>query len=151
MNIITNISSSFSEIEVNINAPKNCEELENIVKNLNALDNKMVSIIGSYDNQFYIIDVKDILYFFTKDKKVFFKNNIQTLETKYHMYELEELLDSKKFIRISNSAIVNIKHIKCFDTSIINEVIVKFKDNTKLYVSKRKLSYIYKLLKGRKI
>ena len=64
-------------------------------------------------------------------------------------YYLEEILPSKDFIRISNSAIININQVKCFNTSIIGKIIVKFKDGSEESVSRRKTSEIMKFLKDR--
>lgn len=68
---------------------------------------------------------------------------------KEKLYYLEEVLPSKDFIRISNSAIININHVKCFNTSIIGKIIVKFKDGSKESVSKRRTSEIMRFLKNR--
>ena len=62
---------------------------------------------------------------------------------------MEELLSTKDFVRISNSAIININHVKCFNTSIIGKIIVKFKDGSEEVVSKRRTKEIMKFLKDR--
>ena len=77
-----------------------------------------------------------------------YKEGIYRLKEK--MYYLEEMLPNKDFIRISNSAIININHVKCFNTSIIGKIIVKFKDGTEESVSKRKTSEIMKFLRERR-
>ena len=59
------------------------------------------------------------------------------------------MLPTKDFIRISNSAIININHVKCFNTSIIGKIIVKFKDGSEESVSKRRTSEIMRFLKDR--
>ena len=68
---------------------------------------------------------------------------------KYKLYELEDSLKSKDFIRISNSCIININQVLCFDTSILGTILVKLKDNTQERVSKRKVEQLMKFLKER--
>ncbi len=63
------------------------------------------------------------------------------------MYYLEEVLPTKEFVRISNSAIININHVKCFNTSIVGKIKVKFKDGTEEDVSKRRTTEIMRFLK----
>ena len=70
--------------------------------------------------------------------------------SKEKLYYLEEVLPEKYFIRISNSAIININHVKCFNTSLIGKIIVKFKDGSEEIVSKRRTSEIMKFLKTRR-
>ena len=68
---------------------------------------------------------------------------------KEKLYYLEDVLPSREFIRISNSTIINIKHVKCFNTSIIGRIVVKFKDGNEENVSRRRTAEIMKFLKDR--
>ena len=67
------------------------------------------------------------------------------------LYELEEALDKNDFIKISNSCIVNINQVECFDISILGTIVVKLKDNTKENVSKRNIKKVKQMLKERRI
>lgn len=147
--INTNISEEFSEITININAPKMTEELECIIKQISNSSNISNQLIGYINNEIYFIELKDIICFFSKDKNVFARTKNNIYKIKYKLYELDEILKKRDFIRISNSCIVNINQIECFDTSIIGTIIVKMKDGTKETVSKRNVSQIMKLLKQR--
>ena len=62
---------------------------------------------------------------------------------------IAEMLKNKDFIRISNSCIINIKQVECFDTSIIGTILVKLRDNSQEKVSKRNVKEIMKLLRQR--
>ena len=64
------------------------------------------------------------------------------------LYELEEQLSKNKFIRISNSCIINVEKTKSFDTSIIGSLVAKMEDETKQEVSKRRITSIYKCCDG---
>ena len=67
------------------------------------------------------------------------------------LYELEEALDKNDFIKISNSCIVNINQVECFDISILGTIVVKLKDDTKENVSKRNIKKVKQMLKERRI
>lgn len=67
------------------------------------------------------------------------------------LYELEEVLDKNDFIKISNSCIVNINQVECFDISILGTIVVKLKDDTKENVSKRNIKKVKQMLKERRI
>jgi len=62
------------------------------------------------------------------------------------LYELNEALDKKQFLRISNSEIVNVKKIRDIDLSIIGRICIRFEDNTQTYVSRRYIPKIKKHL-----
>ena len=145
--INTNISTEITETSITINAPKMNYEIQNIIKyilNMNEMPNQ---IIASKNNQVYFIDLEKVMCFFSKDKYNYLRTNEGIYRIKYKLYELEEIFKHKDFIRISNSCIINIRQVKCFDTSVLGTVLVKLNDNTQETVSKRTVAQIMKLLK----
>lgn len=148
MEIKTNISKKFNDTKIIINAPELTEELENIIQYISNINQMPNQIIANKNNEIYFIDLKNIISFFSKDKYIYAKTKEDNYRIKYKLYELEKLL-SKDFIRISNSCIINVEQIECFDTSIIGTVLVKLKDGTIENVSKRKISSIMKFLRQR--
>lgn len=146
----TNISNEYQNIEVCINAPERNQEVQMLENELLSKTSKSVQqIIAMQDNNIFIINVSDIIIFFSEEKNNFCKTKDGIYRIKEKLYYLEEMLSTKEFIRISNSAIININHVKCFNTSIIGKIIVKFKDGSEEIVSKRKTSEIMKFLKNR--
>lgn len=151
INVRTNISKEFKNIEITINAPEKTEqvlEIENILLNLNS--GNINEVIGMQGNSLYILNVSDIIKFYSDEKKNYCKTAEGDFIIKEKLYFLEDNLPNDKFIRISNSVIVNIEKAKCFDTSILGSIIIIFKDNTKEYVSKRRVSSVMKFLKDRR-
>ena len=151
INVRTNISKEFNNIEITINAPEKTEqiiELENTLLNFNS--GNINKIIGMKGNKLYILNVSDIIKFYSDEKKNYCKTTEGDFVIKEKLYFLEDNLPNDKFIRISNSVIVNIEKVKCFDTSILGSIIIIFKDNTKEYVSKRRVSSVMKFLKDRR-
>lgn len=147
--INTNISSEFKETSITINAPELSNEIENIIKYVSNINTTPTQILANNDNKIYFIDLEKVICFFSKDKYNYVRVKEGTYKVKYKLYELEEILKEKDFIRISNSCIINIKQVECFDTSILGTVLVKLKDNTQETVSKRNFAQIKKLLSER--
>ena len=144
----TNISKEFQNIEVCINAPEKNEEVQRLENELLTKVSKSIQqIIAMQNNDIFIINVADVIVFFSEEKNNFCRTKDGIFKIKEKLYYLEDVLPSKDFIRISNSAIININHVKCFNTSIIGKIIVKFKDGNEESVSKRRTSEIMKFLK----
>lgn len=149
--VTTNISNKYKDIEVCINAPERNEEVQRLENDLLVKASKNIqSVIGMQNNDIFLINVSEIIVFYGEDKNIFCRTKEGSYRVKEKMYYLEENLPNKDFIRISNSAIININQVKCFNTSIIGKIIVKFKDGTEENVSKRKTSEIMKFLKERR-
>ena len=148
--INTNISSEFEETLVTINAPELSEEVQKLIQyisNINVVPNQ---IVGNKNNEIYFIDLEKVICFFSKEKYNYVKTKKDTYKVKNKLYELENSLRQKGFIRISNSCIINVKQVKCFDTSILGTVLVKLKDGSQETVSKRNVAQIMKLLKEKR-
>lgn len=151
ININTNINNNFNsdEIEVIINAKSNSETLNKIIENIQSISDNIDTIIGSVNNSVSIINVNEVICFYSKGQSNFCRVKDKELKIKKKLYELEENLDKNSFIRISNSCIVNIKFVESFDLSKIGDIVIKFVDGTKEYVSKRKIANVMKFLKER--
>ena len=65
INVRTNISKEFKNIEITINAPEKTEqvlEIENTLLNLNS--GNINEVIGMQGNSLYILNVSDIIKFY---------------------------------------------------------------------------------------
>lgn len=147
--IITNISSEFEEPAITIQAPKLTAEIQNLIDYISNINTIPTQIVGNQNNEIYFIDLENVICFFSKDKYNYARTEKGTYKIKYKLYELEETFKPKDFIRISNSCLINIHQVECFDTSILGTVLVKLKDQTQEVVSKRNVSQIMKLLRER--
>lgn len=146
--IFTNISKEFKETTLTITAPVLTEEIQGIIEY--ASNSKVPSkIMANKNNEIYFIKIEDIICFFSQDKYNYIRTKDGIYRLKYKLYEIEEVFNSKDFIRISKSCIININQVKCFDTNTLGTLIVKLNDNTQEVVSKRNVSQIMKLLRER--
>lgn len=88
-----------NEIEVIIRCKEANEEVKRI-QDLLELFNKKLK--GIKDQQIYILDVIQILYIDTVDKRTFLYTAGDIYESNLKLYELEELLETSNFFRAGN-------------------------------------------------
>ena len=69
-------------------------------------------------------------------------------ETKKPLYGIEEILDKKRFIRISQSETVNIKRVKNFDFSVAGTIGLELENGETTWVSRRRIKDVRTLLSG---
>ena len=144
----TEISNEYENIEVIINTSKLTADVQKIIELIQNLDTSLDKIIASKGNDIFILNTKDIVCFYSEEKSNYCRTTKGVFKVRETLYELEEKLSSNDFIRISNSCIININHVECFNTGIIGTIIVKFKDGNIEYVSRRRVSKVMKQLKG---
>lgn len=93
-----------------------------------------------------IVEIENIIRIYTENKKVFIQTANGVAEVKLRLYELEEKLSPKQFVRISNSEIVNINEIINMDISKTGTIGVTLSGNIHTYASRRYVSKIKKQL-----
>ncbi|KGR77902.1 LytTR family DNA-binding domain-containing protein [Ureibacillus manganicus] len=93
-----------------------------------------------------IVNIQNIIRIFTENKKVYIQTSKDIAEVKLRLYELEEKLNSKQFVRISNSEIVNIDEIANMDISKTGTIGVTLNGNIQTYASRRYVTKIKKQL-----
>lgn len=148
--ISTNISDEYNDIIININAPKMTEELQKIITNLSNISSVKEEVVATKNNEIFLLNAKDILYFYSDEKYNYAKVKEETYRIKEKLYELEENLPKNRFIRISNSCIVNIEKTVSFDASLVGSLVAKMQDGSKQEVSKRRIKNVMKFLNERR-
>jgi len=144
MQLEVKIDSSCIEPKVVILTASMTEEVNNI---LNRLSDKAPQIIsGSRDNKIEVIEQADIIRIYASGGKVLAVTHKGEYVLRLRLYEIEERLPAHQFVRISNSEIINLKNVNCFDLSLTGTVCVKLADGTITYVSRRYVSKLKEIL-----
>ncbi len=147
--INTNISSEFKETSVTINAPELTKEIQSLIQYASHINEMPNQIMASENNKIYFIDLERVICFFSKDKYNYVRVKEGAYKIKQKLYELEDILRKKDFVRISNSCLIHINQVECFDTSVLGTILVRLKDGTQETVSKRRVAQIMRLLRER--
>ena len=109
-------------------------------------DDKPEYLIGYKDETAEILNNEDIYSVCSANKKVYAITENGEYAMRFRMYELEEKLDSRLFVRISNSEIINIKKVSGFDLKLSGTICVKLKNGRVTYVSRRYVTKIKETL-----
>lgn len=104
------------------------------------------AITATKGSQAVLLSPEHILRFFADGKTV----SVQTQEGVYtvrqRLYELEELLDPHKFVRISHSEIVNLSRVTALDLSLSGTIRMTLTGDVTCFVSRRCLKKIKQAL-----
>lgn len=135
MVIRINIDNNINEDEVIINCKDINSDIKQIQSYITSLNSKNKFSFYKKDVE-YFLSINDILFFETTDNSICAHTVDDVFETKYKLYELENILPNN-FIRISKSSIININHIYSIEKNITSSSVVKFNKSYKqVYVSR---------------
>ena len=135
MDIEIKIDENYKDIKVIILAQMINNEVNRIISKLNS--DSINFLAGFKDDNVVILDEEIIVNIYANSGKVFAVTDNGEYILKFKLYELESKLDDKKFVRISNSEIINLKKVKSFDLSFIGTICVSLMNGKNSYVSRR--------------
>lgn len=144
MNVEIKIDSSYQDTKVVIYTDKITDEINMLVRKISA---EQPQILSGFDKErLTVLDQADIIRIYASGGKVFAVTENGEFALRLRLYELEERLDMRQFVRISNSEIINLKKVKEFDLSFTGTICVSFQDNTVTYASRRYVTKLKRLL-----
>lgn len=134
MKITLNQDPSYRETEIVINCPQADEDILHLVAMLRIHQKKLVGIL---DGEHHLLDVKDVLYADTADKRTFLYTGKSVYECALRLYELEEGLKNLDFLRAGRSAIVNFRRIQSIRPELGGRLLLTMDNGEQLYVSRQ--------------
>ncbi|OSB10139.1 hypothetical protein B2H97_09205 [Paraclostridium bifermentans] len=146
MKIDIDIDKRYEEIQVILRSNEMNNETIEILEKLKTTKNKY--ILGKLDKKVYILDVKDIYFFYSENQKIFVETENFRYEVDERLYEIEENFKNTSFIRVSKFSIVNLKKVKNIDMSFSGNLTINFINGKKESISRRYISKIKDYLKN---
>jgi len=138
--IIENIETT---LQVIIECRKADDEVMKLKNHIELFDNKLTARL---EDKTYLINPTDALYFESVDDRTFLYTADKVYEIRHRLYELEEILSDRDFIRISKSQIVNINCIKSLMPELNRSLSATLSNGEILTVSRRYVKSLRNLL-----
>lgn len=129
------INKDYKEIVIVIKAPEMNQEVTDLMMKLKT--QKSTTVSGLKDEKIFVLAPENILLLYTESKKVYADTLDSRYEIKKKLYEIETQLEGTSFIRISKSAIINIKKIKNIEVIFNGSLVVKFENGHEEIISRR--------------
>lgn len=98
------------------------------------------------DGEWYLINSSDVLYFESVDNHIFLYTEDDVMEVKQRLYELEDILSDKDFIRVSKSQIVNINKVRSLRPELNRTILATMCNGEQLYISRKYVQAIRNIL-----
>lgn len=138
------IDKKYTEPEIHICNEEKNEEIERLAEIVSQAVS--TTIPGYTDNGMELVTCEAIIRIYTENQKIYATTTNGNYRLHQRLFELEELLDGRRFTRISNSEIVNLRKIKRLDTSVTGTILMYLQEDIKTFVSRRYVAKIKKVL-----
>ncbi len=131
--------------QVQIHCHEITEEVREIVS---FVKSRQGQLTGIQEGNQYEIPMPDIFYIEAVDNKVFLYTRQQVYETKQKLYELEEILTEKHFLRIAKSILLNLTKVKAIKPALNGRFTAVLQSGEEIIISRKYVPELKKALKG---
>ena len=128
---------------VEIHCREVTSETERLERYISRFDERLTA---SENGSTYNVQIDEILYIESVDKKTFLYTQGHVLQTEKRLYELEELLDEKTFFRCSKSVIVNLNKITKLKPEVTRNILATLTNGEVIVISRRNVKALKELI-----
>ncbi len=135
-----------------------CTDMEVLIRyaKINKRVKRLLALIRSFDtrikcneeNMERYVNVSDIFYIESVDKRTFIYLEKEVLRTDYRLYQLAENLADLGFVQISKSCILNINTLESIKPLINSRMEATLQNGERLYITRKYLGNIKQALQG---
>ena len=121
------------------------DEIQEIVS---FVKSRQGQLSATRDGQRFEVPVMDLFYAESVDERVFLYTASDSYEIRMKLYELEDVLKSKSFLRISKSMIVNLMKISSVRPALNGRFSAVLKNGEEIIISRKYVPELKRILKG---
>ena len=107
-------------------------------------------LTGTADERQYEIAVSDVFYIESVDNRNFIYTKDKVYETRQKLYELEEMLKDKHFLRVSKSTLLNLMKVSAIKPALNSRFTAVLFSGEQIVISRKHVPALKKTLKGDK-
>ncbi len=144
MHIEIQVDEKHTELKVVILTNKMTEEVAEIFNKLS--ETQPFTLAGFKEDSLEILKPEDIIRIYSMNQKVFAQSEKDVYTLRQRLYEVEERLARLRFVRISNSEIINLNYVIKMDMNFSGTICVRLAGNISTFVSRRYVTKIKQTL-----
>lgn len=133
MKIEIDIDDKYRDISIEIKASRLTQEIEKILSLLRMMS---MQITVKKGEEIRLLDMDQILYIEAVDRNTFVYTKDESYEIDLRLYEVERQFIEQGFIRISKTAIINMKKIQSLKADINRKIRVTMINGEQIIVSR---------------
>lgn len=144
------IDKAYEKLTVTITNKEHSDDVEGVIAAIQSYASNKVPMISAYfEDGVVMLPQRQIFRAYISRRKVMVQTAEKIYEVKMTLGELEALLDKERFVRISQSEIINLKKVKRFDFSAIGTIGVELENGESTWVARRRVKNVKNaLMKG---
>ncbi len=141
------IDKECKKLNVVITNNERNEDVEGVIAAIQGYANKRIPMVPAYFKESVVmLPQRQIIRFYINNRKVMVQTGQRIYEVKMNLRELEEILDPERFVRSSQSEIINLQKVKNFDFSAVGTIGVLLENGESTWVARRRVKDVKRAL-----
>ena len=133
MKIEIDIDNKYTDVGIIVTAPELTPDIERIVSLMRMMD---MQIAVKRDDETILLDTTMILYIEAVERATFVYTENDVFESDFKLYEFEQQLPEKDFIRVSKQSILNLRKVKRLKADVNRKIRVTLLNGEQIIVSR---------------
>ncbi|MBR2991985.1 MAG: LytTR family transcriptional regulator [Clostridiales bacterium] len=133
MKIEIDIDGKYKDLGVKITSPGMTPEVEKIVSLMRMVDMQIAVRKGE---ETVLLDANRILYVEAVERNTFVYTTEEVYESDFKLYEFEQQLSERDFIRVSKQGLLNLKQVKSLRADVNRKIRVTLQNGEQIIVSR---------------
>ena len=133
MKIEIDIDNKYTDVGVIVTAPELTPDIERIISLMRMMD---MQIAVKRDDETILLDTTMILYIEAVERATFVYTENDVFESDFKLYEFEQQLPEKDFIRVSKQSILNLRKVKRLKADVNRKIRVTLLNGEQIIVSR---------------
>ena len=133
MKIEIDIDGKYKDLGMKITSPGMTPEVEKIVSLMRMVD---MQIAVKKGEETVLLDANRILYIEAVERNTFVYTTEEVYESDFKLYEFEQQLSERDFIRVSKQGLLNLKQVKSLRADINRKIRVTLQNGEQIIVSR---------------
>lgn len=126
-----------------------CHEITEEIKEIvTFVKTRQGNLTGLQEGRQFEVPVSEVCYIEAVDNKVFLYTQNQVYETRQKLYELEELLKEKYYLRVSKSLLINLMKVRSIRPALNGRFTAVLQNGEELIISRKYVPELKAALKG---
>ena len=128
-----------------------CHKISDEVREIIAfVKSRQGQLTGTADERQYEIAVSDVFYIESVDNRNFIYTKDKVYETRQKLYELEDMLIEKHFLRVSKSTLLNLMKVSSIKPALNSRFVAVLFSSEQIVISRKYVPALKQTLKGEK-
>ena len=134
MKIEIHVDEKATDLEISITCKQLTSDIEKILATLRMMNHQLTA---KRDNEIYLLDVAQIIYIESVDRRCFIYTSDEMYESEFRLYELEQQLEEYGFFRVSKSFLIHLQNIQSLKADINRKIRVTMSNGEQIIASRQ--------------